>query len=175
MVSVYPFCWAVRMAALSRPDDLHLLDVAVDFGFEIGGHVQLALAEYPGHAQYQPLLLGHLWVIDLQRGQVFVVALFHFLSPVSKFVELFGSCLAVCIGKCAIKIGKIDVLRLDGIEEFLRRRSLLQKLPMLAIANRPAARMRATRAAMTAPNFFFRLVSTCAKAWRMNMVCSPAG
>src|ERR1700688_4573548 len=32
-------------------------DVAIDFRFELGRHIQLAFAEYPSHPQYQPLLL----------------------------------------------------------------------------------------------------------------------
>ena len=69
----------------------------------------------------------------MQRRKVFVVVLLHFLSSGTEFGQLFDACLAICIAKGPIEISKIDVLRLDGIEEFLRGRSLLQKLPMLVV------------------------------------------
>src|SRR5580704_1386963 len=46
-----------RVEPSGRPPSL---DVAIDFRFELGRHVQLALAKYPGHAQDQSLLLGEL-------------------------------------------------------------------------------------------------------------------
>ena len=78
----------------------------------------------------------------LQRRKVFIVALLHFLSSQSKPVELFGSRLAVRIGEGAIEIGKIDVLRLNGVEEFFRRRSLLQQLPMLVVGQQTSCEDR---------------------------------
>jgi len=71
------------------------------------------------------MLLGHLRAIGVQRGKVFVVVLLHFLSSGTEFGQLFDACLAVCIAQGPIEISKIDILRLDGIEEFLGRRSLL--------------------------------------------------